>query len=170
MLFRSEVTRARWESRRRARSAILRGGLGTAATVSRYLLGLAMGRDVVAPTRIGVELDGQRQDTAEYLALFITGLVRMAGGMRPYWGEGPGPLKYTAVAYRPEHLVLAAPALLRGRPNRYLTPKHGYVSRNVGRVVLELASDCALDGEILARAPQHALVVAHGGEAAFLRL
>ncbi len=165
-----EVTRARWESRRKARSAVMRGGLGTAATVSRYLLGLAMGRRVVAPTRISVELDGQRHEATDYLALFITGLVRMAGGIRPYWGEGPGPLRYTAISYRPKHLVLAAPALLRGRPNRYLRPEHGYVSRNVSRVALELDTDCALDGEILARSPHHALVVAHAGEAGFLRL
>lgn len=165
-----EVTRARWESRRKAKSALMRGGLGTAATVSKYLLGLVLGRGAVAPTRISVELDGQRQETAEYLALFITGLVRMAGGIRPYWGEGPGPLRYTAIAYRPKHLILAASALLRGRPNRYLTPEHGYVSHNVGRVVLELATDCALDGEILTRTPQHPVVIAHAGEAGFLRL
>lgn len=165
-----EITRARWASRRKARSALMRGGLGTAATVSRYLLGLALGRRVVAPTRIGVQLDGARQEPRDYLALFITSLVRMAGGMRPYWGEGPGPLRYTAVAYQPKRLVLAAPALLRGRPNRYLTPEGGYVSRNVSRAVLELDADCALDGEILARSPQHPLVVAHGGDIGFLRL
>lgn len=165
-----EVTRARWESRRNARSAIMRGGLGTAATVSRYLLGLAVGRRVVAATRIGVVLDGERHETSDYLALFITGLVRMAGGIRPYWGEGPGPLRYTAIAYQPKHLVLAAPALLRGRPNRFLRPEYGYLSRNISKAVLALDTDCALDGEILARSPQQAVVVAHGGEVAFLRV
>ncbi len=165
-----EVTRARWESRRRARSAIMRGGLGTAATVCKYLLGLAVGRRVVSPTRIGVRLDGQRLEATDYLALFITGLVRMAGGIRPYWGEGPGPLRYTAVAYEPKHLVLAAPALLRGRPNRYLRPEFGYVSRNIAEAVLELDADCALDGEIMARDPGHAVVVAHAGEVDFVRV
>ena len=165
-----QVTRARWDSRRRAQSALMRGGLGTAATVGRYLFGLALGRRVVTPTRIAVHLDGQPHDTSDYLALFITTLGRITWGIRPYWGEGPGPLRYTAIAYQPKHLFLAAPALLCGRPNPYARPEFGYSSRNISEAVLALDTECALDGQIVARHAQHPVVVKHAGYADFLQL
>src|SRR5919106_4270247 len=148
----------------------MRGGLGTAVTVGSYLLGLALGRRVVEPTAIAVRLDGQSFGTDNYLALFITTLARLRPGIRPYWGEGPGPLRYTAVAYQPQNLLLAVPSLFRGKPSRYLKPAFGYTSKNVHEAVLQLETDCALDGQILASAPQHAFVVSYGGEVDFLRL
>lgn len=165
-----QITRARWETRRRAKSGIGRGGAGTTVMVGEYLLGLALGRRVVAPTRIGIRLDGQPLGNSDYLALLVTTLVSMSFGIRPYWGEGPGPLKFTAIAHKPKHLILAAPSLIRGKPNRYLQPEFGYLSRNINEAVLELDGECALDGEIITRDPRHTLVISHGGEADFLRL
>jgi diacylglycerol kinase (ATP) len=165
-----EVTRARWATRQQARSKPMRGGLGTAVTVGRYLLGLTLGRRVVEPTPITVRLDGRSYSANNYLALFITTLERLNPGIRPYWGEGQGPLRYTAVAYQPRNLLLAAPSLIRGRPSRYLTPECGYTSGNIHEAVLQLQTECALDGEILRSVPPRALAVTYGGEVNFVRL
>jgi len=165
-----QVTRVRRATRRQARSRLMRGGLGTAVTVGRYLLGLAMGRRVVEPTPIAVRLDGQSYGTHNYLALFITTLMRLNPGIRPYWGEGDGPLRYTAVAYQPQNLLLAALSFFHGRPNRYLTPESGYTSRNIHEAVLQLDTACALDGQILAGESPRVLTVTYGGEVDFVRL
>ena len=165
-----QVTRARWDTRRRASSHMMRGALGTALMGGRYLLGLALGRRVVEPTSIAIRLDGQTFDPADYLALFITTLVRLSPGIYPYWGEEAGPLRYTAVAYQPRHLLLVAPSLLRGKRNRYLTPEFGYTSKNIHEAVLQLETECALDGQLFDRPRQHPLMITNGGEAEFLRL
>lgn len=165
-----QVTRVRNATRRRARSGLMRGGLGTAVTVGRYLLGLALGRRVVEPTPIAIRLDGQSCGTHNYLALFITTLERLNPGIRPYWGEDDGPLRYTAVAYQPQDLLLAAPSLFSGRPSRYLTPESGYTSRNIHEAILQLKTKCALDGQILAGESPRVLTVTHGGEVDFVRL
>jgi hypothetical protein len=165
-----QVTRVRRATRRQAGSGLMRGGLGTAVTVGRYLLGLALGQRVVEPTPIAIRLDGQSCGTHNYLALFITTLERLNPGIRPYWGEEDGPLRYTAVAYQPQDLLLAAPSFFHGRPNRYLTPESGYTSRNIHEAVLQLETACALDGQILAGESPRVLTVTHGGEVDFVRL
>lgn len=165
-----QVTRVRRATRRLAKSGLMCGSLGTAVTVGRYLLGLALGRRVVEPTTIAIRLDGQSCGTHNYLALFITTLARLNPGIRPYWGEGSGPLKYTAVAYQPQDLLRAAPSLVSGRPSRYLTPEAGYTSRNIHEAVLQLETACALDGQILMSEPPHVLTVTYGGEVDFVRV
>lgn len=166
----AQVTRVRHVTRRRARSELMRGALGTAMTVGRYLLGLALGRRVVEPTPIAVRLDDQSYGTRNYLAVFITTLARLNPGIRPYWGDEDGPLKYTAVAYQPQGLLLAAPSFVSGRPSRYLTPESGYISRNIHEAVLQVKTACALDGQILLSEPPHVLTVSYGGEVDFVRV
>ncbi|MBZ0158983.1 MAG: acylglycerol kinase family protein [bacterium] len=164
------VTRVRRATRRQARSGLMRGGLGTAVTVGRYLVGLALGRRVVEPTPIAVRLDGELHGTHNYLALLITTLARLNPGIRPYWGKEDGPLRYTAVSYQPQDLLRAAPSLISGRPSRYLTPEAGYTSRNIHEAVLQVETACALDGQILTSEPSHVLTVSYGGEVDFVRL
>lgn len=166
----AQVTRVRHVTRRRAKSKLMRGAVGTAVTVGRYLLGLALRRRVVEPTPITVRLDDTLDETRDYLALFITTLARLNPGIRPYWGREDGPLKYTAVADQPQGLLRATPALLSGRPSRRLIPKSGYTSRNIHEAVLQLKTACALDGQILINRPPHTLTVSYGGEVDFVRI
>jgi hypothetical protein len=165
-----QVTRVRRATRRQAGSRLMRGSLGTAVTVGRHLVGLVLGRRVVEPAPIGVRLDGELHGTHNYLALFITTLTRLNPGIRPYWGEENGPLRYTAVAYQPKDLLLAAPSFVSGRPNRYLTPESGYTSRNIHEAVLQSKMACALDGQILTSEPPHVFTVTYGGEVEFVRV
>lgn len=166
----AQVTRVRHVTRRRARSKLMRGALGTTVTVGRYLLGLALRRRVVEPTPIAVRIDNQSYGTRDYLALFITTLARLNPGIRPYWGKEHGPLKYTAVADRPHGLLRAVPSFLSGRPGRHVTSESGYTSKNIHEAVLEMKAACALDGQILMSAPPHVIRVTYGGEVDFVRV
>jgi diacylglycerol kinase family enzyme len=166
----TQVTRVRHVTRRRARSTLMRGALGTTVTVGRYLLGLALRRRVVEPTPIAVRIDNQSYGTRDYLALFITTLARQNPGIRPYWGKENGPLKYTAVDDQPRRLLRAVPSFLSGRPSRHVTSESGYTSKNIHKAVLEMKAACALDGQILMSAPPHVVTVTYGGEVDFVRV
>ena len=70
----------------------------------------------------------------------------------------------------PRHWVKAFPGLLRGRPNRYVTPANGYESRNAHRLLLGLDSPFFVDGEMFAPTAGAPLVFSDGGTAGFIRL
>ena len=80
--------------------------------------------------------------------MVIATLERLFLGMTPFWGSGSGALAMTLVRENPEHLLRTLPALLRGRPNRYLTPDHGYTSRRIDTLQIESDGEYMLDGEI----------------------
>lgn len=166
----AEVIRVRRVTRRRARSELMCGALGTTVTVGRYLLGLALRRRVVEPTPIAVRIDNQSYGTRDYLALFITTLARLNPGIRPYWGKESGPLKYMAVDDPPRRLLRAVPSFLSGRPSRHLTSESGYTSKNIHEAVLEMKAACALDGQILTSTPPHVVTVTYGGDVDFVRV
>lgn len=142
-----------WAFREASRIPGMKTGLGTAVSIGRQLVGHLLRRGPIAPTPIGVQFDGEARTDGEYLMLIVTTLDRMALGLRPFWDDRPAPLRFTAVAFAHRHFLRAVPALLRGKPNGVLKPEHGYSSRNAHSVVLELASGCMLDGEIVQPRP-----------------
>ncbi len=164
-----QATQMRRNTRDKARLPGMRGGLGTAMMVGRLMAGIALGRRVLESSRIEVQLDSQSIHAQDCLALFVTTLERMALGIRPYWGEGPGRLRYTAVAYSPRHLIRAMPALLRGKPNARLRTEFGYTSHNAREVRLGLDSGFTLDGEIFVPEVGVPVVISQGHPAYFVR-
>ena len=88
---------------------------------------------------------GERLDAS---FMCIATLERLFLGMTPFWGSGSGDLAMTIVRENPEHLLRTLPALLRGRPNRYLTPDNGYTSARLDRLEIESDGEYMLDGEI----------------------
>lgn len=91
----------------------------------------------------------ERLDTS---FMCISTLQRLFLGMTPFWGTGAGDLAMTVVRENPERLLRTLPALLRGRPNRYLTPSNGYTSRRLNSLQIESDGQYMLDGEIFAAA------------------
>lgn len=159
-----------WNFRSASRLPGMRSGLGTAVSVGTQVVEHLLGREPLQSAPIRVSLDGEASVETAYLALFVTTLERMALGIRPFWGDASGPLHFTAVAYEHEHLLRAAPALLRGRPNGYLKPEHGYASRDVQRISLELEGGCTLDGEVLHAESHSALRLSAGPSLCFVRV
>jgi diacylglycerol kinase (ATP) len=100
---------------------------------------------------ISVALDGDRIAAGEFQLLMATTLHRLFAGIRPFWGKGPGGIRFTTLGpgcfRRPREIA----RLLRGRP-----PKHDphdeftYLSRNVEKVEMQLDCGISLDGEMFA--------------------
>jgi hypothetical protein len=80
--------------------------------------------------------------------LLITTLSELLLGIRPFWGAGIGPLRFTLVREHAQRFLRSFPDLLRGRPEPHLTEAAGYSSRRA--TVIEVRSDgpYLIDGEI----------------------
>jgi hypothetical protein len=70
----------------------------------------------------------------------------------------------------PKHWIKALPGLLRGRPNRFITPANGYESHNAHRLAIGLDSPFFVDGEIFSPTPGVPLTLESGGTARFVTL
>ena len=149
-----------------------RGEWAPGLTIALFLLAVAFRGDTyVAPVPITVAVDENPPEARNCFLLMVSALDRLFLGLRPYWGKENGPLHYTAVDSRPQHLVRALPALLRGRTNRYGTVENGYISCNVQRVQLTLNAGFTVDGELFeAKAQVGPVVVQNGGTVSFLRV
>ena len=149
-----------------------RGEFGPGLTIVLFLLSIASGRGrYVKPVPINIGLDGDPPEQRDWLVLLISTLERLFLGLRPYWGTESGPLYYTAISARPQHLLRALPSLLRGRKCRHGTPENGYFSQNVREARLTFNSGYTLDGELFTSdVGLGPVVVQDGGQASFLRL
>jgi len=79
---------------------------------------------------------------------FATTLDRLFLGIRPYWGDGDGALKVTAVERRAPGFVRRLPRLLRGRPDSAMTRSNGYHSGRSSALDLGFRGSYTLDGEL----------------------
>jgi diacylglycerol kinase family enzyme len=149
-----------------------RGELAPGLTIAMFILAVALRRsNYLTPVPISVRLNQKPPEQRDWFLLMISTLERLFLGLRPYWGEENGPLHFTAVNARPQHLLRALAALMRGRTNLYGTPENGYFSHNAQQIQLTLNSGFALDGELFeAESFSGPIVVQDGGKASFLRL
>jgi hypothetical protein len=149
----------------------LRGEIGPAVTMVRFVVAMARGeRAIVAPVPVTVTIDDEAAASFDCEIVHVTTLEQLVLGLRPYWGDGSGPLHYASVRAGPRHWVKALPGLLRGRPNRYVTKANGYESRNAHRLLLGLDSHFFVDGEIFAPTTGTPLTFTDGGSAEFIQL
>lgn len=137
----------------------------TAGLIARALTGRAPAaptddEDPLTIDPMTVALDGDRLAAGEFQLLMATTLHRLIAGIRPFWGKGPGGIRFTALRpgcfRRPQEIA----RLLRGRaPKRSTNPGSLYESRNVEDVELTLDCGISLDGEMFApRVGRHALL------------
>ena len=118
--------------------------------------------------RITMTLDDQPAETVEALVVLATTLDRLILRSRPYWGEGRGPLRFTAIAYPPKGLLRHAWRILYGAPHRQLPA--GYTSRASHRVALTMDCPFTLDGEMFEPIPGREIILTAADEARFVRL
>jgi hypothetical protein len=149
----------------------LRGEIGPAVTMVRFIIAMARGeRTIVAPVPITVAVDEEAPASFACEIVHVTTLEQLVLGLRPFWGKESAPLHYASVRAAPRHWLKALPGLLRGRPNRYITSANGYESRNADRLRLGLDSPFFVDGEIFAPTAGSPLALSDGGSAGFIRL
>ena len=102
------------------------------------------------------------------LIVAISTLQRLAFGMKPFWGSGPGGLRVTVIEQRSSRFARTFFSIVRGRPNRNAIPASGYYSHNARQLELQLNGKLNLDGEILE--PAGPVRISASEELAFLRL
>lgn len=126
-----------------------RGELAAGWTLVRGMAGLARDRggwSDVPPFTLAPA--GTVQAWDDQILMVASTLGRLFLHFQPWWGGGEGPIKLTGVRQRPEKLIRTAPALLRGKENRRLTPEKGYRSMRVAGLSLTGGEGFAIDGEI----------------------
>lgn len=119
-------------------------------------------------TRICIRHKEGAAQTHDALILALSTLHRLSFGMRPFWGQGDGPLRLTVVDRECERFLPTFISIIRGRPGRGARPDRGYHSLNAQELQMEVAGRINLDGEVLA--PRGLLRVTATAPVTFLRL
>lgn len=137
-------------------STVVTAGLIARALTGRAPLVQGDEEDPLTIDPMNVVLDGNRLDAGEFQLLMATTLHRLFAGIRPFWGKGPGGIRFTALApgcfRRPQEIA----RLLRGRAPKYQPGAAGaspYESHNVEKVELSLDCGISLDGEMFTPQP-----------------
>jgi len=121
-------------------------GLAVATFVAKILSG--SGGTLFPPFHADVRIDGSVIPKQAYLGILTSTISRQMLGISPYWGTGPGPLRYTSLRCQPKHLPRAVVPVLRGKAGAYVRPEFGYRSVNANEVSLRFDSGFMLDGEL----------------------
>jgi len=126
-----------------------RGALGATALVGGLLTRLLVSRGdgILTPDKAQIMLDGQLVAPGEFTLLMASTLPRLFSRLRPFWGTGPGGVRFTAMSPDAVGLGRSAPGILAGRPGRLVTEDNGYLSRNCKRVEMRFDCGFTIDGE-----------------------
>lgn len=120
--------------------------LVTAGLMGRLITGDKTG--ILAPDKIQILLDGEPVDHGEFHVVIASTLSRLFARMRPFWGQGPGGVRFSSFAASSEKFGKAALGILRGKPAQWVTPEAGYTSRNVDHAELRMNCGFTVDGEL----------------------
>jgi diacylglycerol kinase (ATP) len=124
---------------------------------------------IIRPDKIQITLDGWPVPQAEFSLLIASSLDRLFLRMNPFWGTGPGGVRFTGIATSARHKRRAALGVLRGRPKPFVTPENGWVSRNAERAELRLDCGFSIDGEVFAPEPDEFVTLSADHRVRFVR-
>lgn len=115
----------------------------------RYFVGQFLGRtgESLSPVEVSIRENESEVRNGNVLLVFATVLDRLLLGMRPYWGQEESPIHVTLVRQSPRRLWRSLPSLLTGRGAR-LKAQHGYHSRNLRTLELDMEGSFVIDGEL----------------------
>jgi Diacylglycerol kinase catalytic domain len=146
------------EGNRLAEARLHRRGVHDAAAVALALAGVALraGFDRGHALRAGVPMtvapDDRPEREGRRFLLLATTLDRLMLGLRPFWGEGRGAVRWLDVLAPPRRLAAALWAGARGRPRPWM-PSAGYLSGRADRLRVALDGPFVLDGEVFEPGP-----------------
>lgn len=103
------------------------------------------------PMTVVVDRQELPQAPRHFLVLATT-LHRLVLGLWPFWGESGGSVRWLDIDAPPRHLLRAAPRVLRGRPQPWMTAA-GYRSGTANHLTIDLATPFVLDGEVFEAGP-----------------
>lgn len=142
-------------------------GLVTAALLAKVFWRPTDG--IMAPDKAEIRVDGKSLRDAEFYLVCASSLDRLFLRMNPFWGDGPGPVRFTAMSSRAQRIAIATPGILRGRPRAFVNAANGYTSENAGRIELRLGSGFTIDGEIFDPSPDELVRVSADRRIQFVR-
>jgi hypothetical protein len=139
----------------------LNDALGVAATglvtAARVLTGRgSLGRSLRQGTPMQLVVDDAPPREGPRFILLATTLDKLMLGLWPFWGEGPGPLRWLDVAAPPPRLATGLWSLLRRRAPAI----PGWHSGRATRLAAALEQPFILDGEMFDSAPGGLVVTA----------
>lgn len=109
------------------------------------------------------------RETAPMLILVACTLERLSLGIRPFWAPRDAAIALTAIRGGAARFPRAILSLLRGHPNRHVTPENGYESFRADRIELFFDGELNLDGELFATTGKESpLVITAEGPVRFL--
>ena len=126
---------------------VLGATLVTAGLTARACFGDNQG--ILAPNKSQILVDGQLLPQGEFLMVISSTLDRLFARMRPFWGAGPGGVRFTSIASDAARFSRACPGILRGAPRAFVTEENGYTSRNAKCVELRFDCGFTVDGELV---------------------
>jgi hypothetical protein len=103
---------------------------------------------MLTPDKLDIKLDDRQLGGGEFYLAFATSLSRLFLRLDPFWGTGPGDVRFSSISSKAAHLARATPGILRGRPGAFVTPGNGYESVNADRIQLRMGCGYTIDGEI----------------------
>jgi hypothetical protein len=115
-----------------------------------------------------LELDGQPAQPQDFLLFLATTLERLMLGLKPFWGEGNGGVRYTSVGFPPRSLWRALLPVIRGRPRPWMAAR-GYDSGRTRECRLSLQCPIVFDGEIFTPEPGTPVTLRADRRVTFLR-
>lgn len=149
------------------RQGVFGAGLVTAALLAKVFWRPTDG--ILAPDKAEIQLDGRPMTDAEFYLVCACSLNRLFLRMNPFWGSGPGGVRFTALASRARRIAAATPGILRGRPRAFVSEANGFTSQNVERAQLRLGCGFTIDGEIFEPDADELVTVAADRRIQFLR-
>ena len=148
-----------------------KGNFGIGLTLAGLLLGGVLsrrGNRVLRPHHLGVAIDGGRENRTDRLLVLATTLHRLILGSRPFWNDAGQPIRYTSIAYPPEHLLRSAPKVLYGWRRQALRSEV-YHSQGAWRIAVRLDAPFTVDGETFHPVPDQPVVITAPDHARFVR-
>jgi hypothetical protein len=123
-------------------------GLVTAALLAKIIV-LRPTDGIVTPDKAEIRIGDETLPPAEFYLGYASTLHRLFLRMNPFWGDGPGGIRVTAISSQPRHVMKAAPGILCGRPwQRHVTRENGYYSANAEEAAMRIGCGYTIDGEI----------------------
>jgi hypothetical protein len=141
--------------------------LVTAGLVGRMMTGDHSG--ILAPDKVQILLDDEAVAQGEFHLVMASTLSRLFARMRPFWGQGPGGVRFTSIAAPCKSFTRAAPGVIRGRPADWVTPETGYLSRNVDHAELRMNCGFTVDGELWQPDPDRSVALSAESVVHFVR-
>lgn len=142
-------------------------GLVTGALLLKVLTRPSDG--ILSPDKAAIAIDGTPIGDGEFYLLIASTLSRLFLRMNPFWGQGPGGVRLTAIATRATRPVVAAPGIFRGRPRDFVTSENGYHGANAQRVQIGMGCGFTIDGEIFAPEPDEVVRLGADRRITFVR-